>query len=116
MLVLATFTYVVLSIGGPLAVSIFLVILSAAGEDHLSTVWRICFGIGIVLPVTVLYFRMRMPSSKLYERGAIKRESLIGYVMLRFRRLYILRRGPLLAHRQEILESTDWYMWIVAHL
>ncbi|KAF8588658.1 MFS Git1p-like glycerophosphoinositol permease [Ramaria rubella] len=66
-------TNFVLSFGGPLAVAIFLIVLSAAGENHLPTVWRVCFGIGIILPVSVFYFRMRMLSPKLYRRGAIKR-------------------------------------------
>ncbi|KAK7694881.1 hypothetical protein QCA50_002069 [Cerrena zonata] len=66
-------TNFVLSFGGPLAVSVFLIVLSAAGEDHLPTVWRVCFGIGIILPLTVFYFRLRMLSSKLYRKGAIKR-------------------------------------------
>ncbi|PAV22202.1 MFS Git1p-like glycerophosphoinositol permease [Pyrrhoderma noxium] len=66
-------TNFVLSFGGPLAVSIFLIVLSIAGEDHLPTVWRVCFGIGIILPVTVFFFRLRMLSSKLYKKGAIKR-------------------------------------------
>ncbi|KIM85338.1 hypothetical protein PILCRDRAFT_817340 [Piloderma croceum F 1598] len=65
-------TNFVLSFGGPLAVAVFLIVLSAAGEDHLSTVWRVCFGIGILLPLTVLGFRLRMLSSKLYKKGAIK--------------------------------------------
>ncbi|ETW87341.1 putative inorganic phosphate transporter [Heterobasidion irregulare TC 32-1] len=65
-------TNFVLSFGGPLAVSVFLIVLSAAGETHLSTVWRVCFGIGILLPLTVLVFRLRMLSSKLYRKGAIK--------------------------------------------
>ncbi|CAL1695353.1 unnamed protein product [Somion occarium] len=51
-------TNFVLSFGGPLAVSVFLIVISAAGEDHLPTVWRVCFGIGIILPLTVFYFRM----------------------------------------------------------
>ncbi|GJJ06255.1 hypothetical protein Clacol_000446 [Clathrus columnatus] len=65
-------TNFVLSFGGPLAVAVFLIVLSAAGEDHLNTVWRVCFGIGILLPLTVFYFRIRMLSSKLYRKGAIK--------------------------------------------
>ncbi len=67
----------VLSFGGPLAVLVFLIVLSAAGEDHLKTVWRVCFGIGILLPITVFYFRMRMLSPKLYRKGAIKRMSML---------------------------------------
>ncbi|PCH44779.1 hypothetical protein WOLCODRAFT_77494 [Wolfiporia cocos MD-104 SS10] len=66
-------TNFVLSFGGPLAVSVFLIVLSAAGENHLNTVWRVCFGIGIILPLSVFYFRMRMLSPKLYRESAIKR-------------------------------------------
>ena len=42
-----------LSFGNPLSISIFLIVFSAAGMRHLSTVWRVCFGIGIVFPLTV---------------------------------------------------------------
>ncbi|KIM48102.1 hypothetical protein M413DRAFT_439811 [Hebeloma cylindrosporum] len=59
--------------GGPLAVSVFLIVLSAAGENNLQTVWRVCFGVGIALPLTVFYFRLRMMTSSLYRKGAIKR-------------------------------------------
>ncbi|KAL0931462.1 putative glycerophosphoinositol permease [Colletotrichum truncatum] len=63
-----------LSFGGPLAVSIFLIVFTAAaGPQHLSTTWRVCFGIGCALPLTVFYFRLKMLNSKLYRRGAIKR-------------------------------------------
>ena len=62
-----------LSFGGPLAVIVFLIVLSAATTKHLSTVWRVCFGIGCLLPLTVFYFRIKMLNSKLYRRGAIKR-------------------------------------------
>lgn len=61
-----------LQVGGPLAVSIFLIVISIAGENHLNTVWRVCFGIGIALPLTVFYFRVRMLNSKLFRKGAIK--------------------------------------------
>jgi hypothetical protein len=57
-----------------LASSIFLIVLSIAGESHLATVWRVCFGFGILLPLLVLVLRLRMLSSKLYRKGAIKSE------------------------------------------
>lgn len=62
-----------LSFGGPLAVIIFLIVLSAAGVNHLSTIWRVCFGIGVIFPLSVFYFRLRMLNSVLYRRGAIKK-------------------------------------------
>lgn len=47
--------------------------MSAAGPNHLSTIWRVCFGIGVLLPLSVFYFRLKMLNSKLYRRGAIKK-------------------------------------------
>ncbi|KAF2237591.1 putative glycerophosphoinositol permease [Viridothelium virens] len=70
-----------LSFGGPLAVSIFLIVLAAAGTKHLSTVWRVCFGIGVLFPLTVFYFRLKMLNSKLYRRGAIKRKVPYGLIL-----------------------------------
>ncbi|KAI5459170.1 major facilitator superfamily domain-containing protein [Mariannaea sp. PMI_226] len=63
-----------LSFGGPFAVIVFLIVLSAAGLNHLEVVWRVCFGIGILWPLSVFYFRLRMLNSKLYRRGAIKKQ------------------------------------------
>ncbi|KIJ39867.1 hypothetical protein M422DRAFT_210104 [Sphaerobolus stellatus SS14] len=77
-------TNFVLSFGGPLAVAVFLIVLSAAGENNLNTVWRVCFGIGIALPLTVFYFRVKMLSSKLYRRGAIKRHVPYGLMFKRY--------------------------------
>ncbi|KAG8219895.1 MFS general substrate transporter [Butyriboletus roseoflavus] len=82
-------TNFVLSFGGPLAVSVFLIVLSAAGEQHLQTVWRVCFGFGILLPLTVFVFRLRMLSSKLYRKGAIKRRVPYRLVVKRYWRSLI---------------------------
>jgi hypothetical protein len=69
-----------LSFGTPLAVSIFLIVFSACKQAHYSTVWRVCFGIGCLLPPSVFYFRIKMLNSTLYRRGAIKRK--VPYVLL----------------------------------
>ncbi|ODA82634.1 hypothetical protein RJ55_01142 [Drechmeria coniospora] len=69
-----------LSFGGPLAVSTFLIVLSAFGNNNLTAVWRVCFGIGVVLPLTIFYFRVRMLNSKLYRKSAIKRKVPYGLV------------------------------------
>ncbi|OJJ46960.1 hypothetical protein ASPZODRAFT_141735 [Penicilliopsis zonata CBS 506.65] len=62
-----------LSFGGPFAIIVFLIVLSACHQSHYSTVWRVCFGIGCIWPLTVFYFRIRMLNSTLYRRGAIKK-------------------------------------------
>lgn len=63
-----------LTFGGPLASSIFLIVLNAAGTNNPSTVWRVCFGIGIIFPASIFYWRVKMLNSKLYRRGAIRRQ------------------------------------------
>jgi len=47
------------------------VVVLATGEDHLRAAWRICLGIGIIPPLSLLYLRL-----KLQEPEAFKRESL----------------------------------------
>lgn len=63
-----------LTFGVPLASSIFLIVLSAATMKHPSTIWRVCFGIGIVFPLSIFYWRVKMLNSKLYRRGAIRKQ------------------------------------------
>ena len=53
-----------LSFGGPFAVIVFLIVYSACHQSHYSTVWRVCFAIGCIWPLSVFYFRIR---------GAIKK-------------------------------------------
>jgi MFS family permease len=64
-----------LSAGGLVVIIVYLIVNAAAGESikHVNTVWRVSFGIGILLPLTVFYFRLKMLNSKLYRRGAIKK-------------------------------------------
>ncbi|KAI2621376.1 putative glycerophosphoinositol permease [Xylaria nigripes] len=69
-----------LTFGGPFVLCIFLIVLSAAGSNHLNTVWRICFGIGVIWPLSVFYFRWKMLNSKLYRRGAIKKR--VPYLLI----------------------------------
>jgi len=86
-------TNVVLTLGSPLATSVFLIVLSIAGEDHLGTVWRVCFGFGIFLPLLVLVLRLKMLSSKLYRKGAIKKRVPYQLVFKRYWRSLIGTSG-----------------------
>ena len=70
-----------LSFGVPLASSIFLIVLQATTLKHPSTLWRVCFGIGIIFPLSVFYWRVKMLNSKLYRRGAIRKQVPYGLVL-----------------------------------
>nr|QFR37059.1 MFS transporter [Cyberlindnera americana] len=61
-----------LSLGGPIAISVFLIVYSAAGSDHLNTVWRVCTALGAVWPLVIFWFRFKMNASVLFEKSQIK--------------------------------------------
>ncbi|WRT66789.1 uncharacterized protein IL334_003752 [Kwoniella shivajii] len=53
---------------------VFLIVLAAFhGKPH-EAVWRICFGIGIVLPLSIFFFRMQMIDSTLYQKHGIAKK------------------------------------------
>lgn len=62
-----------LSLGGPFALIVFLIVYPATGSGaHLLTTARVMLGIGCIWPLAVFYFRWRMATSVLYQKAAIK--------------------------------------------
>ncbi|SPO41487.1 related to GIT1 - Glycerophosphoinositol transporter also able to mediate low-affinity phosphate transport [Pseudozyma flocculosa] len=82
-------TNLLLSLGGPFAVSVFLIVLSASGYSYhpgpgvppatpddmrrLDIIWRVCFGFGCLPPLIIFAFRWRMLNSNLYRKNAIRK-------------------------------------------
>lgn len=80
-------TNLMLSIGSPIVISLALLILGGShyhngseGHDRyiLEYTWRVLMAIGVVIPLSVFYFRLRMMNSKLYRRNSLKRSMPIG--------------------------------------
>ncbi|WWC60478.1 uncharacterized protein I303_103051 [Kwoniella dejecticola CBS 10117] len=95
-------TNLMLSIGGPIVISIFLLIINAAGykgttsaEDiyKLKYTWRICMGVGVLIPLSVFYFRLKMMNSKLYRRNAIRHSPPYGLILRRYWRTLLGTAG-----------------------
>ena len=62
-----------LSLGGPIALSIFLIVFSICTEKHLNTTWRVCTGLGCAWPLIIFWFRYKMAASILYKKSKIKK-------------------------------------------
>lgn len=97
-----------LSFGGPFAVCIFLIVLAACHQSHLSTVWRVCFGIGCIWPLSVFYFRIRMLNSKLYRRGAIKQNVPYKLVIRYYWKTLIGTCGAWFLYGMSLYMNTDF--------
>jgi MFS family permease len=65
------FTNVQIDIAFLVAAIVATVVVAITGENHLRVAWRVCLGIGIIPPLSLLYLRL-----KLQEPEAFKRESL----------------------------------------
>lgn len=74
-----------LALGGPFCLVVFLIVWEAAsGYEHLSTIWRVCFGIGCVWPVFILLFRLKMVTSKMFNDSRFMNWSIPWHLVVRY--------------------------------
>ncbi|KAL1925980.1 hypothetical protein VTP01DRAFT_7176 [Rhizomucor pusillus] len=52
--------------------AVVVVVLLAIFKDNLEPIWRLALGLGILPPLSVLYFRLKMADSKRYQKGAMR--------------------------------------------
>ncbi|KAJ4371702.1 glycerophosphoinositol permease [Didymella sp. IMI 355093] len=64
------FTNVQIDLAFLIAAIVATIVVVITGEDHLRVAWRVCLGLGIIPPLSLLYLRI-----KLQEPEAFKRES-----------------------------------------
>lgn len=51
---------------------VVLIVLAAYQQDINDGVWRVSFGIGIILPFVLLFFRLKMLDSVQYSKHAMR--------------------------------------------
>ncbi|RFU31842.1 hypothetical protein B7463_g4509, partial [Scytalidium lignicola] len=61
-----------------------LIVLACFHQDVKDGVWRVCFILGIVLPLTIFFFRIRMINSSQYQKHAIKQQYPYWLVLKRY--------------------------------
>ena len=63
-----------------MAGAIALIVLECYSERVSSGVWRVCFGLGFVVPIALFFFRIRMVESTQYRKHAIKQN--VPYLLI----------------------------------
>ncbi|KAI7884928.1 putative metabolite transport protein [Lichtheimia hyalospora FSU 10163] len=63
----------IIDFGFLVATIVPVILLAICGEGGLEVVWRLGLGLGLLLPISVLYFRLKMLNSDMYRREAITR-------------------------------------------
>ncbi|KAF7196567.1 Glycerophosphoinositol permease 1 [Pseudocercospora fuligena] len=69
-----------IDLGFVIAGCVALIVLAAYNYRSSEGVWRICFGLGFVLPVVLFFFRIRMIESTQYRKHAMKKK--IPYLLV----------------------------------
>lgn len=72
-----------IDLGFVVAGIVALMILEAYDENVSDGVWRVSFGLGLGLPVIVLFFRLRLVDSTQYQKHAMKYESIPYLLVLK---------------------------------
>jgi hypothetical protein len=66
----------------------FLLLISlqvlATGEDHLRAAWRICLGIGIIPPLSLIYLRVKLQEPEAYKRESMAKTRTPWLLVLKF--------------------------------
>lgn len=68
------------ALGVPVATIVFLIVQAIWGNNHLNGIWRTCFGIGAVIPLSIFYFRTKMEHAKSFKDNAMKRK--VPYLLI----------------------------------
>ncbi|KAI8096149.1 major facilitator superfamily domain-containing protein [Halteromyces radiatus] len=61
----------VIDCGFVIAAIVPVILLAICGEGGLEVVWRLSIGLGLLLPINVLYFRLKMINSDAYQKEAL---------------------------------------------
>lgn len=63
----------IIDVGFVVATIVPVILLAICGEGGLEVVWRLSIGLGLLLPLNVLYFRLKMLNSDMYQKQALTR-------------------------------------------
>ncbi|CAO0790245.1 unnamed protein product [Mucor circinelloides] len=64
----------IIDVGFVVATIVPVILLAICGEGGLEVVWRLSIGLGLLLPLNVLYFRLKMLNSEMYTKEALTRK------------------------------------------
>ncbi|KAI8579653.1 hypothetical protein K450DRAFT_240832 [Umbelopsis ramanniana AG] len=86
-------TNFVIDLGYVISALVPIILLAIFGESHLEPVWRLCLGLGVIPPLSVLYFRLRMADPARYRKSHIKRKVPYWLIFKRYWRRLLTTGG-----------------------
>jgi hypothetical protein len=92
------FTNVQIDFGFVVGAFVPMIIVLITGQHHLHTAWRVMLGLGIIPPLSLLYFRFKLNEPESFRRGTMRNTKTPWLLCIRF---YWFRL---------LIVSTIWFM------
>ncbi|ORX47446.1 MFS general substrate transporter [Hesseltinella vesiculosa] len=70
----------IIDVGFLVATIVPVILLAICGEGGLEVVWRLSLGLGLLLPLSVFYFRLKMLNSNAYSKEALTKD--VPYLLI----------------------------------
>ncbi|KAH0383993.1 MFS phospholipid transporter Git1, partial [Aureobasidium melanogenum] len=78
------FTNVQIDIGFVVSALVPMIVVLCTGEDHLRAAWRICLGLGVIPPLSLLYLRLKLNEPEAYRRETMAKAKTPWLLVLKF--------------------------------
>lgn len=93
------FTNVQIDLGFVVAAIVPMIVVLATSENHLRAAWRICLGLGVLPPLSLLYLRLKLSEPEAFQRNSMSKTSTPWWLCIKFywRRLAVV--------------STIWFLY-----
>ncbi|KAK3074700.1 glycerophosphoinositol permease [Teratosphaeriaceae sp. CCFEE 6253] len=78
------FTNVQIDLGFVVAALVPMIVVLITTERHLHTAWRVCLGIGIIPPCSILYLRLKLQEPESFRRGTMARTRTPWWLCIKF--------------------------------
>ncbi|KAK5136773.1 hypothetical protein LTR08_002069 [Meristemomyces frigidus] len=93
------FTNVQIDFGFVVAAIVPMIVVLITGENHLRTAWRVCLGLGIIPPLSLLWLRFKLKEPESFKRGTMANTKTPWSLVIKF---YWFRL---------IIVSTIWFIY-----
>jgi MFS family permease len=78
------FTDVQIDLGFVVAAIVPMIVVLVTGEDHLRVAWRICLGLGIIPPLSLLYLRIKLSEPEAFKLETMAKTKTPWMLCVRF--------------------------------
>lgn len=60
------------------------IVVVITGEDHLRVAWRVCLGIGIIPPLSLLYLRLKLQEPEAFMRESLAKSQTPWFLIIKY--------------------------------